>query len=598
MTTGQKPPRDWQQRATTIVLNRWLSDASYKALVAACPGSGKTQFGCDIAIRLLQATRVELVLVIVPSINVQKQWVEEFEKYGIKATSDANNEALNWRKERGGSMREDKAAIVVTYLQVSRDPELFRELAKRHPALTIGDETHHADDDEAFGKALSLIKDTTVHSLALSGTPFNTAGGALAFCETKPGIDDETGKPIQVTLPTFTYSYGDALNDNKEKVCRRVNFLTVEGSGKAVYRSLLNNELFQRLIKTSRKSDRIGLLFDPNGEFMGNCIREALDALVVMRKAGDKRAAALFVAKSVKHGNMLIEAIERIKQEKPEWAQFANIQEIYNDTPGAHDRIVALENDSTDIIVSVKMISEGVNIKRLRVGVYATNTMTRMFFIQFVGRFIRYEVRDPLDDKQYAIVICPAHPTLMTWMREIELMILASNINLDDGDGGGDGPEKKSELLDVETSADGIGMVFRGEDIENEQGLLDLMYEKSGVFREMPPAEVLKIARDLGFAATANQKPKTAPTNWRKRNENIVKVIVGYSLRNGNGAETESNLYAKINAQANAAAGVPKVDGMTPDDIWQKRLVWLQDKLRRLVSSMGSDLFKEERPTA
>jgi hypothetical protein len=219
-----------------------------------------------------------------------------------------------------------------------------------------------------------------------------------------------------------------------------------------------------------------------------------------------------------------------------------------------------------------------------------------MFFIQFVGRFIRYETREPLDDKQYAIVICPAHPTLMTWMREIELMIIASNINLDDENGGGgDGPEKKSELVTVETNADDTSMVFRGEDIENEEDLLKQMYEKSSVFRAMPPAEVIKVARDLGFSARGNAAQKTAPVNWRKRNENIVKIIVNYSSRSN--GETDGDLYAKINSKANLAAGVPRVDGMTSDDVWKKRLAYLQELLKRVVGARGSDMFRDQPPS-
>ena len=42
------------------------------------------------------------------------------------------------------------------------------------------------------------------------------------------------------------------------------------------------------------------------------------------------------------------------------------------------------------------MVSEGVDIPRLRVGVYATTTTTDLFFRQAVGRFVRWEagVRD------------------------------------------------------------------------------------------------------------------------------------------------------------------------------------------------------------
>jgi type I site-specific restriction endonuclease len=54
MMTGQKPPRDWQIRARTKLLEKWMVDTSYRALIAACPGSGKTQFAVGIGDELLR----------------------------------------------------------------------------------------------------------------------------------------------------------------------------------------------------------------------------------------------------------------------------------------------------------------------------------------------------------------------------------------------------------------------------------------------------------------------------------------------------------------------------------------------------------------
>ena len=44
----------------------------------------------------------------------------------------------------------------------------------------------------------------------------------------------------------------------------------------------------------------------------------------------------------------------------------------------------------TPWLVAVRMVSEGVDIPRLRVGVYATTTTTELFFRQAVGRFVRW----------------------------------------------------------------------------------------------------------------------------------------------------------------------------------------------------------------
>jgi hypothetical protein len=61
-----------------------------------------------------------------------------------------------------------------------------------------------------------------------------------------------------------------------------------------------------------------------------------------------------------------------------------------SEDPSASRRIVDFALGSSPWIVAVRMISEGVDIPRLRVGVYATNTVTELFFRQAVGRLVRW----------------------------------------------------------------------------------------------------------------------------------------------------------------------------------------------------------------
>jgi superfamily II DNA or RNA helicase len=67
-------------------------------------------------------------------------------------------------------------------------------------------------------------------------------------------------------------------------------------------------------------------------------------------------------------------------------------------------------------IVAVKMISEGVDIPRLAVGVYASKTQTPLFFRQVVGRFVRIRPNEEFN----ARLLIPAVPDLLRHAREIE----------------------------------------------------------------------------------------------------------------------------------------------------------------------------------
>jgi hypothetical protein len=61
-----------------------------------------------------------------------------------------------------------------------------------------------------------------------------------------------------------------------------------------------------------------------------------------------------------------------------------------SDDPLASERIAEFTSSTDPWIVAVRMVSEGVDIPRLRVGVYATNTITELFFRQAVGRLVRW----------------------------------------------------------------------------------------------------------------------------------------------------------------------------------------------------------------
>jgi hypothetical protein len=63
---------------------------------------------------------------------------------------------------------------------------------------------------------------------------------------------------------------------------------------------------------------------------------------------------------------------------------------VTSDDPGASAAIGAFAAGTDPWLVAVRMVSEGVDIPRLRVGVYATTTSTELFFRQAVGRLVRW----------------------------------------------------------------------------------------------------------------------------------------------------------------------------------------------------------------
>jgi hypothetical protein len=66
-------------------------------------------------------------------------------------------------------------------------------------------------------------------------------------------------------------------------------------------------------------------------------------------------------------------------------------------------------------MVAVRMVSEGVDVPRLAVGVYATSASTPLFFAQAVGRFVRSRRQG-----ETASVFLPSVPVLLGLASELE----------------------------------------------------------------------------------------------------------------------------------------------------------------------------------
>jgi hypothetical protein len=88
---------------------------------------------------------------------------------------------------------------------------------------------------------------------------------------------------------------------------------------------------------------------------------------------------------------------------------------VLSDDPGASKKIARFAASADRWMVAVRMVSEGVDIPRLAVGVYATSVGTALFFAQAVGRFVRARRRG-----ETASVFLPSIPSLLGYAAELE----------------------------------------------------------------------------------------------------------------------------------------------------------------------------------
>src|SRR5207247_2593682 len=89
---------------------------------------------------------------------------------------------------------------------------------------------------------------------------------------------------------------------------------------------------------------------------------------------------------------------------------------VLSDDAGSSGRIAEFTRSAQRWLVAVRMVSEGVDIPRLAVGVYATSASTPLYFAQAIGRFVR--ARQP---GETASVFLPSVGHLLGLASEMEI---------------------------------------------------------------------------------------------------------------------------------------------------------------------------------
>lgn len=328
--------------------------------------------------------RIKRIVVVVPTEQLKMQWSRVFAGMGIDLDP-------NWSNSTNREA-DDYMGVIVTYQQVSAEPSIYN-LNCGGATLVIFDEIHHAVDALDWGIKLKLAFARAAYVLSLSGTPFRLDNHSIPFV-----CYDSNGRSIA----DFSYSYADALRDG---VCRPFLFPAFEGTA-SWYESdgrLKTQSEFAGLSK-GKAAVLLRALLDPAGGWMQEVMRDAHAKLLEFRAAGHSDAGGLIIAIDQSHAKQIAEQIRRITGEEA--------VVVISDDPEAMRLLqeFARPGCMTKWIVAVRMVSEGIDIPRLRVGFYATNILKELSFRQAVGRFVR--IIEGLGEQNAAFYL-PAHPELI-----------------------------------------------------------------------------------------------------------------------------------------------------------------------------------------
>ena len=367
--------RSWQTRALAA-MDRWERGSF---LLSAAPGAGKTRPALELARRHLASGAAGSVVVACPTGPLTRQWARAASRLGVELEVDAASP----RPPRGFD------GVAVTYARIAKAARRWGRAAGAR-TLVIADEAHHLGEELAWGEAFARAFGGCERWLLLSGTPFRSDATPI------PGVRyDRNG----LAQPDISYAYEDAVRDG---ICRPVCFVAYDGtlswrSGDDVIESSFETVLSAR--EAGRRYRTAISTELPDG--LPRILREADAKLKAIRADGHRDAGGLVIAADSSHARRIAAQLREAT------GQRALV--VLHTEARAGEKLAAFTNARDPWIVAVNMVSEGVDIPRLRVGVYASAAKTPLVFRQIVGRFVRTIPGRPAEPSWLYI---PADPIL------------------------------------------------------------------------------------------------------------------------------------------------------------------------------------------
>lgn len=380
--------RAWQEEA----IRRYLEFHPRDFLASATPGAGKTTFALRLAAILRANHTVSQIIVVAPTEHLKTQWADAASRAGIRLNPRySNGDGFGYGRQFHG--------VVVTYAQVAMKPVQHRLLTEQADTLVILDEVHHGGDALSWGEAIREAYGGARRRLSLTGTPFRSDDATIPFVEYAPQPDG-----TRVSATDYDYGYGRALADG---IVRPVVFMVYAGQMR--WQTSAGEEMEARLGEGNTKditAQAWRTALDPAGEWISKVLWAADRRLSEVREHVPD-AGGLVIASDHAAAKAYAEVLRQITEEEPAL--------VLSDDAGASARIDEFSAGDSRWMVAVRMVSEGVDVPRLAVGVYATSSSTPLFFAQAIGRFVRSRRRGEI-----ATVFIPNVPALMQLAAELE----------------------------------------------------------------------------------------------------------------------------------------------------------------------------------
>jgi len=300
---------------------------------------------------------------------------------------------------------------------------------------------------------------------------------------------------IAVRQPDVSYSYGQAAED---KVCRTAYFHRIDATiqyedndgtwAHKLSEKGLTDQTYGRVYRAALDTKKSG--------YPRYLFETAYEHLKRIRKTEQSDAAMLIIARDQDHAKDLQVIVHAVIGVKPPI--------VISEDQRSKDTLDKFVKQKTPVLVSVRMVGEGVDIPRVRMIAFLSREKTEMWFRQVVGRAVRWQ--DHVADPQNAHIYIPQLPYFEEMALRIEEEISHVYVqppvppgpgpDVPGPGGGGGGPP----VFDVHGSVDharngyiGIGEEFSESEAEEAEEIAD----SSPLLRRIGPETVAAVMRGI-----------------------------------------------------------------------------------------------------
>lgn len=384
----------------------WVNNGK-QGIFAMATGTGKTITSLNCALQEYQKDGFYQLLILVPTIALVEQWIDEIELFDFKNIIEVYSENSKWRKQivslknkiqRGSS---ENFVIVSTYQSFTNYD--FQQILQKLPdtILLIADEAHNIGSENV---RVAFRKMRMKKRIALSATPnriYDQEGTAELECffnDKPPYVYSfpmsqaiKEGRLMEYCYYPMVVYLNETEMEKYAEYTKKLMNLFDSKAGKFKNEEESTKLLMLRKQVLHKAEDKIRVLKEIILEIGQNklkyCFVFAPEGKI---NENDKNSARRYTDSdnSVEETDIVLDKmLHTIKEVFPKTT--CNTYTGCNNKKERSAILSGFENGDIDVLLAMKCLDEGVDVPRAEYGIFASSTGNPRQFIQRRGRLLR-----------------------------------------------------------------------------------------------------------------------------------------------------------------------------------------------------------------